>query len=933
MFFKYLMTILLSSGVFMSGFSQYSVKVIVLNVSDKHLILNANFVVRKQGLVQKTGSLPTGGRLEVKGLTAGRFSLSLTGIGYVDYSAEFDLSSGNPVFDFGKITLLEKRNLLEEVRIFAPLHPIRIKGDTTEYQAGAFKSNPNDKVENLLKQLPGISVGKDGKLSAQGQTITRVLVDGAEFFGDDPTLATRNIRADMVDKIQVFEQKTELATLSRVNDGKGIRTLNVTLKADKKNGYFGKVEVGKGTDGYYGGQLMLNSFSGQQRISVYGVSGNNGSTSLNWQDNAKYASSSVDLSVPGYQIDSGGYDELESRSGHYSGQGIPVARTSGLHYENKWSKNENSIIFNYKIGSLTSTGEQRISSQNSLPSGLVNTISDQQFSKEVFRQKLDGQLDFKLDSSANLKITMNGGVKDIAARNSDVSRAIVVGDNDESPDDHISKRTENERFSTESIKLQQFTLAALYLKKLKKKGRTYTAGLRSTVEQHQMDGRLNSSTMVSQMGLVNQQERIDQDKTARVSNKGLYTNVSYSEPLSKSLLLLANYGLGISDNGISRYSFNLLEEHNPAIPDALYSNDFDLKQFSQEVGLNFNLAKDKVVLNFGSKLAALTSEQRDRFAENGSERRFLLWNPQLNFQYTLSPQSNIRFNYEGSAAVPAIAKLQPVLINDDPLNITQGNPSLKPSFSNRFFVGYQSYNAENGQLIGVFANYGRISNPVVNKMQTDTVGKTFTQFTNLSDQQSSSLNLSLFYDRKVKSLDMTAGLNFNVNGNTNYNLSNDSLNRLHDYTYKLQMRFSKLVPNVYDVNLSFGPGYTVSGSSLQPDYPNNGKVFLVDGDFTLYLPLKFQMTATAAYQYLGKTAAFNERLSRLMLNASISKMLMKENALKFSLSGSDLLNQNVGFNRSISGNLISQRSFTVIKRYFMLSATYDLNKMTPGPGK
>lgn len=964
MLLKYLMTISLSMGFLLPGFSQYSVKGLVSDKTDNSLILNCTFVIRKLNSLQKQEGLSADGRFELKGLSAGRFSLLLTRLGYADYSAEFELSLKKPVFDFGRIGLVPKVNLLKEVTILAALQPIRIKGDTTEYNALAFRSNANDKVENLLKQLPGISVDKDGKLSAQGRSIDKILVDGTEFFGDDPTLATRNIRTDMVDKIQIFEKKSELAALRGINDGKGIRTLNIKLKANKKKGYFGKTEAGMGTDGYYGAQLMGNYFEGQQRLSVYGVAGNNGATSLNWQDNAKYASSNVDISVPGYMIDLGGYDELESRSGNYEGKGIPVARTSGLHYEHKWNKNENSIQFNYKIGSLKSTGEQEIRSQNSLPTGLLNTLSGQEFANEVFRQKLDGLVNFKLDSSANLKITMNAGIKNRVSSSSDFSivqdglahsaalqedlfgldkgaagrsdlTAIRLGSVGISeglavsfvPDAYAGVRTENLRYSMEKSNVQQFMGSVLYLKKLKKQGRTFTAGLSSSLEKHQLDGALQSNTRISQSGLADRNEPSEQDKTSTISNRALYLKLSYSEPLAKSILLSFNYGFGGSDHQISRFSFDRLLSNNENTPDPLYSSDFELRQFGQEAGLNFNLVKEKVLLNFGSNGSAVAFKQRDRLFDSQSDRRFLLWHPQLNFQYTLSPQGNIRFNYEGNTAAPGIAKLQPVWINDDPLNISQGNPFLKPSFSHRFFVGYQSYQASNGQLIGVFANYGSVSMPIINKIQTDTAGRTFTQFINLRDHQSSSLNLSLFYDRRVKALDMSVGLNFNLNGNTSYHVSNEVLNRLEDYTYKLQMRFSKLVPNVYEFNLSFGPTYRLSGSSLQPNYRNDGKGFLGDGNFSLYLPLRFQITAAGTYQYLGKTAVFNDGLSRMMLNAAISKVFLKENALKISLSGSDLLNQNVGFNRSITGNLITQQSFTVIKRYFMLAIAYDFNKM------
>lgn len=945
MLFKYLMTISLSIGFFLPGFSQYSVKGVVLDNVDNSLILNCIFVIRKQGVLQKTEGLPADGRFEFSGLSAGRFSLLLTRLGYADYSAEFELSLKKPVFDFGRIRLMPKVSLLKEVTILGALQPIRIKGDTTEYNALAFRSNANDKVENLLKQLPGISVDKDGKLSAQGRSIDKILVDGAEFFGDDPTLATRNIRTDMVDKIQIFEKKSDLAALRGINDGKGIRTLNIKLKANKKKGYFGKTDIGMGTAGYYGAQLMGNYFNGQQRVSVYGVAGNNGTTSLSWQDNAKYASSNVDVSVPGYMIDLGGYDELESRSGNYGGKGIPVARTSGLHYENKWNKNENSINFNYKIGSLKTTGAQEMSSQNSLPSGLVNAVSTEEFGNQVFRQKLDGLFNFRLDSTANLKITMNAGLKNTVSNQRGFSalqrdieesagfRGDIAGMSYDSallfePAAPLIAETKNLRYSMEKSTVQELMMSGLYLKKLKKQGRTFTAGLSSSLEKRHMDGQLESSTTISQSGLADRNERIHQDKFSTISNKGLYLKLSYSEPLSKSMLLSLNYGFGGSDHQISRFSFDRLLSNDENTPDPLYSSDFELRQLGQEAGLNFNLVKDKILLNFGSNGAAVTFKQRDRFSKSQSDRSFLLWHPQLNFQYTLSPSANIRFNYQGNAAAPGVAKLQPVLMNDDPLNISQGNPLLKPSFSNTLFIGYQSYQASNGQLIGVFANYGSVSMPIINKIQTDTAGRTFTQFINLRDRQSKSLNLSLFYDRRVKALDMSVGINFNLNGNTSYNVSNEVLNRLEDYTCKLQMRFSKLVPNVYEFNLSFGPTYRFSGASLQPNYRNDGKGFLGDGNFSLYLPWRFQMTTSGTYQYLGKTAIFDQGLSRMMLNASLSKVFLKENALKISLSGSDLLNQNVGFNRSITGNLITQESFTVIKRYFMLAVSYDFHKMT-----
>src|ERR1700733_12040323 len=174
--------------------------------------------------------------------------------------------------------MILKSKLLAEVLVKGTRAAIKIKGDTTEYNAAAFKIQPNAKVEDLLKQLPGIQVDKDGKITAEGQEVKKVLVDGEEFFGDDPTLVTKNIRADMVDKVQLYDKKSDQATFTGIDDGQKTKTINIKLKEDKKNGMFGKAEAGDGTQNIYQGQLLFNAFKSKEKFSVYGTLGNNGKT-------------------------------------------------------------------------------------------------------------------------------------------------------------------------------------------------------------------------------------------------------------------------------------------------------------------------------------------------------------------------------------------------------------------------------------------------------------------------------------------------------------------------------------------------------------------------------------------------------------------------------------------------------------------------------
>lgn len=924
------MTIILSIGFVLPVFCQqaklktltsgHNLKGVVVDTSANLMLKDAVVIIvnSKDSIIRKFTRTQSDGSFLMNGIADGNYILNISYPGYAGYSEKFALDSSRTTRDFNNIGLILKTNLLKEVIIKAAVSAIRIKGDTTEYNAKAYKLSPNAKVEDLLKRLPGIQIDKDGKISAQGQIINKVLVDGEEFFGDDPTLVTRNLRADMVDKVQLFDKKSDQATLTGVNDGKTDKTLNVKLKEDKKSGYFGKAEAGVGTDGYYRGQLMFNSFNARQRFSVYGVTGNDGKTSLDWQDNAKYATSNIDISTPGMMIDLGGYDELESRSGQYDGKGLPLARTGGVHYDNKWQGDTLSINTNYKIGALTVDGTNNIQTQNNIPTGRLNINADQTFHDHVFRQKIDGVFQIKPDSTSSLKVTFNGGIKNTEQNNNAFTNTYNEAGN------LLNNNLLNSSFNADQ---HNMTTGVLYTEKLNKPGRTFSFNLIGSINNINTTGSLNSKINFYSNGLPDSIQSVNQFKTNVTSNNALNAILNYSEPLSKAMLMIISYGLAAGGSESDQKTFNRSADQSYSSLDSLYNNNFKVKQFSNQLGTNFNLVKNKTMLAFGSKVSTVDFRQMDIYSKNKLNRNFILWNPQVNLQYKISQQSSIRLNYDGNSVEPTVAQLQPVLINNDPLNITQGNPGLKPSFIQRAFVGYQSYNPLNGQLVGVFTGYQLTANPVVSSLLTDSSGRTVNMYINLKDKTTANFNFAAFFDRKIKPLDLSAGINLNINGNTYYNLSNNELNRTNYTVYTFQARFSKAKANAYEFNASLGPTYTSSGSSLQQNINNNGKGFTGNWDFTLHLPGKFQLSSNANYQYNSKTKTFDQNFSMLIINASFNKLLLKEQTLKLSLSGNDLLNQNTGFNRNVSGNLITQSNYATIKRYFMISLSYDFNKV------
>ena len=271
-----------------SGFSQNScsIKGSVTDTVEKIKLTGATVSVlnARDSIMQAFVWTGADGNFAINKLPTGKFILLVTYPGYADYVAPFGLDSVNKTRDFGDINLILKSRLLADVLIKGKLDAIKIKGDTTEFNAKAFVIQPNDKVENLLRQLPGIQVDDRGVITAQGQIVSKVLLDGEEFFGDDPTLVTRNIRADMVDKVQLYDKKSDQAAFTGVDDGKRTKTINIKLRADKNNGEFGTEEGNIATAGYYEGQLQFNKFKPTEKFAVYGTMANDGSTGINYQD-------------------------------------------------------------------------------------------------------------------------------------------------------------------------------------------------------------------------------------------------------------------------------------------------------------------------------------------------------------------------------------------------------------------------------------------------------------------------------------------------------------------------------------------------------------------------------------------------------------------------------------------------------------------------
>lgn len=908
----YLTLLMVFNAIFLFAQEPFAIKGSVTDTMATYKLVNTTITLlnQKDSTLVKFTRANAAGSFAINNLRQGKFILLATYPGYADYVENFTLDAANPIKDFGSIDLILKSTLLEGVIIEGKAAAITIKGDTTEYNAGSYNIQPNSKVEDLLKQLPGIQIDKDGKITAQGQKVNKVLVDGEEFFGDDPTLVTKNLRGDMIDKVQLYDKKSDQATFTGIDDGEKSKTINLKLKEDKKNGYFGKLDAGIGTDKLYQNQATVNAFKGKQKFAAYGSIGN---TNESFGSNMSFGS--FDFSEDGgMMVSMEGMDDFDMGGG--GAGGISVNRNGGLHYANKW-KDKYGINTNYKLGSVSTNGKSDSYSINALPGKTIISNSDQRSHSSAFNQKADAALNMQLDSTSTLKVSVSGALKN----------------NDSASDFNSSTQREDNTFLNKGKRIvsnegddKGFNTSAFWAKKLKKKGRTVSVNVRQSFNESIGSGYLNSENeFYDDKNQLDSTTYIDQLKTNHTVKSSFSSNATYTEPLSKNFALVLNYGFNLNNSSSDKKSFNKDALGNYQDLDQEYSNNFKLDQLTNNGGLNFNYRKGKSVLNFGSRLNAVSFKQFDVYADTTLKRNFINWMPQINYSYNFSRMSSLRVNYNGNTSQPSMEQIQPYRTNNDPLFIVLGNPNLKPSFNNSVNISYSSFKLLSEQILMINGSFGFTSNSITSSIITDDAGKTTTQAINLSGKTPVNFNLNVSTGRRIKGIGVT--INANAGGNHSYSISNNTLNTTKSFNYSIGPSINKYNEG-FALNVNLSPSYNMSSTTLL-GIPTKNDSYGATGNFDIMKRItpNINISTNGNYQYIGKSQAFDKADNRLIWNAAINRMFLKDKTLKLSLAAKDLLNQNSGFSRSAYNNTINQSNYTTIQRYFMFSLTWDFNKM------
>ncbi|MBV9987895.1 MAG: TonB-dependent receptor [Chitinophagaceae bacterium] len=893
---------------------QSSLKGTITDTLNKQNLHNAVISVLrvKDSVLVRYARTNAQGNFEVKNLPAGNFILLVSYPTYADYVEKITVEAGKDR-DFGALPLITKAKLLEEVIVKQRISAIRVKGDTTEYRADSFHVGPNADVQELLRKMPGIQVNSKGEITAQGEKVQKVLVDGEEFFSDDPAVVTKNLRADAVDKIQAFDKKSDQAAFSGIDDGQKIKTLNIQLKEDKKKGYFGKVEAGSDFDHYRYGKVLANAFKGKRKISGYLTTDNTKFESLNWDENRNYAGDANTTTQIG---DDGGIMIFSQGDDFSWGRGYPTSNTAGLHFSNKWNKDQHNSNNTYQYNNLNVTGTTLSKTQNLLPGNTFTSTTSQDQVSDRTRHKLTSIYEWQIDSSSSLKLTVR------AANVKSLSKSLYLGQSISEAGFLLNKSDRNTTTNGEDNTLNS---NIFWRKKFKKSGRTIS------INTDLNFGNKSENTLVvatndfyNTSGIFQREDKIDQMKVKKSVTSTINTLATYTEPLWKNTFLVLNYRLNLNQNNAD---VNTLEKNTSGKYESqvdTLSNHFIFNTIGHLGSANIRYNVKKVNFNIGAGVGPSTYRMQDVDKGTSREITFTNFAPSVSFNYTPKTQRRVTFNYNGNTRNPTLAQIQPLIDNTDPLNITIGNANLKQSFVHNFNFRASDFKVLKSRSMSINLNYSTTENAITNASTVDSVGRRVNQAINVNGNYNINASASYGFDL-VPSLNI--GLNAGPRKSRNVSFVNNLKNITDNKGWSIGMYSGYWADKWINFWMNINANYTSSTSSIRPDVATNYWTYNTYSNVQLkFKKIKLYIDMNLEANIYQKTAAFANQQDAFVFSPTIRKVFTKADAWEVKLYVNDLFNQNQGISRNANSNFISETINQTIQRYFMFSLTYNFTK-------
>ncbi|WP_051350218.1 TonB-dependent receptor [Dyadobacter alkalitolerans] len=862
------------------------------------------------------------GQFRLKNISTGSYRLLVTYVGYRNKSATFLIADREPV-RLDTLWMSEQGTDLQEVVIKQEAPPVTIKGDTVQFNAGSFKTEPNAQLEELLKKLPGVEVSRDGEIKSNGQAVRRVFVDGKPFFGDDPKMATRNLPADIVDKVQIYDQSSDQSQFSGIDDGNRERTINITIKKDKGKGYFGQNAIGAGRNTEnnalrYEGKLSLNRFNNRnggpgRQISLVGQANN-----LNQQN-----FSLGDGGLPGGGMGGPMFIGQPGSFGNENGQtpaNITEVRAGGFNYRTEGEKvrygKRAEISASYFANQAITTTNQNSRREYILPGQSLLTEQSNYNRNQAFNQRFNGRFEFQLDSLTSLRLTPHISWQNVRYKND-------LGNFSYSKNGIPLNQGETHYRSAGSGINGYNNL--IFMRKFTKLGRTLSANLNTVLSNGKNTGYNQSENVFyDSLGLEKILDHIDQQNRQNTFSAQNNLNFYFTEPLSFRHKIEVRYAWLNNQNRQSRFVFDKNEEtNNYSVPDTMLTNRFAGTFTGHKAGATLQTQRLRFSYTLGLDVQASRQVSDNLSQDSRIGKQYFHWMPNALFSYTFSGNRRARLQYRTRIAPASVTQLQPVIDNTNPLDIKSGNPGLRPEYYNTLTLNYNSSESSGERSLFVFANLNQSNSRISNATTINDNGARLSKPINTPGYWA--LNSFLSWSKNISSLKF--GLTLNTQANVS--ASRSIVNNLKNQAKTTLLGQGIHIQSAFDGKMDYGFGARISYQqahySLLPQQNTQYWSQHMTADIHWQLPFQFIFSTDLTYTAnTGRTTGFNQKFT--LWNASVSRQFLQGKQGEIRLQVYDIFNQNRSLARSTTETYIEDIQSVVLKRYFVFSFVYNLRK-------